>query len=97
NLPVPGATSALQAGTGTGSAPQSFVQVGAFATESNATRVLARLHAASVGPVFILPELQNGITLYKVRIGPIADVSHVDALTAQLDTLGFAGAQVVIP
>ena len=97
NLPVPGAMPAVQAATGTSSAPQLFVQVGAFATESNATRVLARLRAASVGPALILPELQNGITLYKVRIGPIADVSHVDALTAQLDTLGFAGVQVVIP
>ncbi|MDE2109029.1 MAG: septal ring lytic transglycosylase RlpA family protein [Gammaproteobacteria bacterium] len=97
NLPVPGATSAVPAGTGTSSTPQLFVQVGAFATESNATRVLARLRAASLGRAFILAELQNGITLYKVRIGPIADVSHVDALTAQLDTLGFAGAQVVIP
>ncbi len=95
NLPPP--AGAAPAATGVASQPQLFVQVGAFATESNATRVLARLRAASVGPVFILPELQNGITLYKVRIGPIPDISRVDALTAQLGTLGFGDAQVVIP
>ncbi len=34
---------------------------------------------------------------YKVRIGPLPDVNRVDALTAQLQTLGFNNAQVVIP
>ena len=97
NLPPPGGATPVPAATGTAGPPQLFVQVGAFATESNATRVLARLRAATVGPAFILPELQNGVTLYKVRIGPIADVGRVDALTAQLSTLGFGDAQVVIP
>ncbi|HKV97170.1 MAG TPA: septal ring lytic transglycosylase RlpA family protein [Gammaproteobacteria bacterium] len=97
NLPPPVGASPVPAATGMASQPQLFVQVGAFATESNATRVLARLRAASVSPAFILAEVQNGITLYKVRIGPISDVTHVDALTAQLGTLGFSDAQVVIP
>jgi rare lipoprotein A len=97
NLPPPGGIPSVYAATGNASQPRLFVQVGAFATESNATRVLARLRAASVSPAFILTEIQNGITLYKVRIGPIPDVSHVDALTARLGTLGFEDAQVVIP
>ncbi|MDE2024344.1 MAG: septal ring lytic transglycosylase RlpA family protein [Gammaproteobacteria bacterium] len=97
NLPPPAGATPAPAATGTAGQPQLFVQVGAFATESNAARVLARLRAAAVSPAFILPELQNGITLYKVRIGPIPDVTRVDALTAQLGTLGFGDAQVVIP
>jgi rare lipoprotein A len=97
SLPAPGGAPPVHAATGTLTAPQLFVQVGAFATESNATRVLARLRAASVSPVFILTEVQNGITLYKVRVGPLADVSRVDALTAELSNLGFANTQVVIP
>lgn len=97
NLPPPGGAPPVPAATGIASQPQLFVQVGAFATESNATRVLARLRAASVNPSFILTESQNGITLYKVRIGPVPDVNHVDSLTAQLAGLGFPNAQVVIP
>ncbi|MGB9429861.1 MAG: septal ring lytic transglycosylase RlpA family protein [Gammaproteobacteria bacterium] len=87
----------VSAATGTLRQPQIFVQVGAFANQSNAERVLQRLRAAAVNPAFILTEVQNGITFYKVRIGPISDVSHVDTLTAQLGGLGFANAQVVIP
>ncbi|MHB8405600.1 MAG: septal ring lytic transglycosylase RlpA family protein [Gammaproteobacteria bacterium] len=97
NVPVQTGAPPVHAATGTASEPQLFVQVGAYATESNATRVLTRLRAASVSPAFILTELQNGISLYKVRIGPIPDVSRVDALTAQLAGLGFPNAQVVIP
>ena len=97
NLPPPGGSPSVKAATGNAVQPQLFVQVGAFATESNATRVLSRLRAASVGPAFILAESQSGVTLYKVRIGPIPDVSHVDSLTARLATLGFGDAQVVIP
>lgn len=97
NLPAPSGAPPVNAATGTSTAPLIYVQVGAFATESNATRVLARLRAASVSSAFILTEVQNGITLYKVRIGPIPDVNHVDTLTAELDGLGFANSQVVIP
>ncbi|MHB8425366.1 MAG: septal ring lytic transglycosylase RlpA family protein, partial [Gammaproteobacteria bacterium] len=59
NLPVPSGMPPGSAATGTASEPQLFVQVGAYATESNATRVLTRLRAASVSPAFILTELQN--------------------------------------
>ncbi len=97
NLPVQTGAPPVNAAAGVASQPQLFVQVGAFATESNATRVLQRLRAAAVNSALILTEVQNGITFYKVRVGPIADVDHVDALTAKLTGLGFPNAQVVIP
>lgn len=97
NLPVQGGMSPGSTATGTVNNPQIFVQVGAFANQSNATRVLQRLRTAAIKPAFILMETQNGITFYKVRIGPLPDVNHVDALTGQLGTLGFPDAQVVIP
>jgi len=34
---------------------------------------------------------------YKVRIGPLADVDGVDALSAKLPGLGFQDFQIVIP
>ena len=77
--------------------PQIYVQVGAFVTESNATRMLARLQAAAISPAFILNQNQNGLLYYKVRIGPIPSVDQVDALTARLSRLGFPSVQVVIP
>jgi peptidoglycan lytic transglycosylase len=79
------------------SKPQIFVQVGAFANRRNAVHVLQRLQTASVKTAFIVTEPQNGIIFYKVRIGPLLDVSHVDALTGQLRVLGFPDAQVIIP
>jgi rare lipoprotein A len=97
NVPVDTGAPTTAATTGISQAPQIYVQVGAFANQSNAERVLQRLRAAAVNPAFILKEIQSGITFYKVRIGPISDVSHVDDLTAQLGGLGFANAQVVIP
>ncbi|MGH8282087.1 MAG: septal ring lytic transglycosylase RlpA family protein [Gammaproteobacteria bacterium] len=96
NVPVQN-TPPVNAATGTINKPQIFVQVGAFANQSNAERVLQHLQASAISRVFILTEIQNGITFYKVRIGPLPDVSVVDALTAQLGRLGFANAQVVIP
>ncbi|MGA9851385.1 MAG: septal ring lytic transglycosylase RlpA family protein [Gammaproteobacteria bacterium] len=97
NVPEQSSAPVMTAATGIVSKPQIFVQVGAFANRSNAERVLQHLRAAAISPVFILTEPQNGITFYKVRIGPISDVDHVDALTAQLGRLDFPNAQVVIP
>ncbi|MGH8282973.1 MAG: septal ring lytic transglycosylase RlpA family protein [Gammaproteobacteria bacterium] len=97
NVPVQSGAPPVSAATGTINKPQIFVQVGAFANRSNAERVMQRLRAGAISPAFILTEVQNGITFYKVRVGPLPDVSRVDALTAQLGGLGFANAQVVIP
>ncbi|MGA9855463.1 MAG: septal ring lytic transglycosylase RlpA family protein [Gammaproteobacteria bacterium] len=97
NIPVPSGAPPASAASGGISKPQVFVQVGAFANSSNAEHVLQRLQVAAVKPAFIITESQEGITFYKVRIGPLQDVSQVDALTGQLRSLGFPDAQVVIP
>lgn len=97
SLPVLSGTPPVRASSGNFNKPQVFVQVGAFANNSNAERVLQRLRTAAVKPAFIITESQQGITFYKVRIGPLQDVTQVDALTGQLRSLGFADAQVVIP
>ncbi|MGH8280422.1 MAG: septal ring lytic transglycosylase RlpA family protein [Gammaproteobacteria bacterium] len=103
SAPVPVANAPLAVGTSApGSAvpiraPQIYVQVGAFVNASNATRMLARLQADSVSPAFILQQNDNGLTFFKVRIGPIPTVDQVDALTAKLSGLGFPSVQVVIP
>ena len=77
--------------------PRLFVQVGAFAERANAERVRHQLETAGIKPVLTVPAQQHGTTLYKVRVGPLADVSAVDQLTTRLAKIGFGNAQVVIP
>jgi SPOR domain len=40
---------------------------------------------------------EAGRTLYKVRVGPLADVDAVDRLSTQVAGLGFQNSQIVIP
>ncbi len=95
-LPAPPAASAPAAFPGNG-APQLFVQVGAYADKANAEAAVAKLGGAGVAPAFILPVSDASRTLYKVRIGPLADVDAVDKLTGKLASLGFGDSQIVIP
>jgi rare lipoprotein A len=78
-------------------APQIFLQVGAFAERANADKAAAKISAGGVDHAFVLPVSEGTRTLYKVRIGPLADVDSVDQLTAKLSGLGFSDAQIVIP
>ncbi len=68
--------------------PRLYLQAGAFGVQSNATQMAARLRAAGMSNVVILPP-DAGVGLYRVRVGPIADVSAYDALSAQLGRLGI--------
>jgi rare lipoprotein A len=78
-------------------APQMYLQVGAFGARSNADNAVAKLDAAGVAHAFVQTASEANRTLYKVRIGPLADVDSVDALTAKLRDLGFGDSQIVIP
>jgi rare lipoprotein A len=93
--PVAGAAAVSTAATGT--PPQLFLQVGAFATRSNADFLVQKLNATGIAAVFVLPVETGGHTLYKVRIGPLADVDSADRASAKLTQLGFPDAQVIIP
>jgi rare lipoprotein A len=69
--------------------PRLYLQAGAFGVESNAAQMAARLRAAGMTDVSIrLPDAN--VTLYRVRVGPIANVAAYDALAAQLEKLGIA-------
>ena len=77
--------------------PALYVQVGAFAVERNAARVLARLHAAGLAGAFVFGPPETRSRLYRVRIGPVAGVPQFDRLVARLTALGYPGAQLVTP
>jgi rare lipoprotein A len=68
--------------------PGLFLQAGAFGVADNASQMAARLRAAGITNVTIRPP-EGTFTLYRVRIGPIADVATFDLLSAQLARLGI--------
>ena len=71
-----------------------FIQAGAFSHYDNANRVKAMLHG--IGPVKISTILVNGIDLFRVRIGPVADVAEADRLLEEAIVAGFPDARIIV-
>ena len=72
-----------------------FVQVGAFGDAGNARRRYSLLKSNGINKAFVEEDKSRTPTLYKVRIGPIADVSQFDSLVVQLRNLGIAESHLV--
>ena len=75
-----------------GAAPASskiFVQVGAFGDRSNAERRIGALSLAGIKDAFIHEERSQDRVLYRVRIGPVADVVQYDVLVEELQNIGI--------
>jgi rare lipoprotein A len=74
--------------------PSLYVQVGAFADQTNAQRVLSRLKSCGLASSFILSPPDGQPQLYRVRLGPISSVPEFDALAAKLKVLGYPDARL---
>ena len=68
---------------------QTFVQTGAFTAEANAEVERARLQAAGVGPVQIVPGVVRGQTYYRVQVGPLPGAAPDADLQGRLHGLGI--------
>ncbi len=55
-----------------------YVQAGAFTVLENATKLKQKL--SSLGSVSIADAVVNGTKFYRVRVGPLPDVPHADAM-----------------
>jgi rare lipoprotein A len=66
-----------------------YVQVGAFGSLDNAERRLAQLRQNDLGDVVIIPDTGRTPALYRVQIGPVADVFEYDRIVDELATLGI--------
>ena len=66
-----------------------YVQVGAFGDRANAERRLGVLSQAGIRNGFIHRESSANQTLYRVRIGPVADVVQYDVLVEELENIGI--------
>jgi len=72
-----------------------FVQVGAFGEKNNARRRFAMLRDGGIGSAFVHEDRSASSTLYRVRIGPIANVNQYDSIVEELRRLGIAESHLV--
>lgn len=71
-----------------------FVQAGAYGLFDNANK--ARAHLSALGPVFLDQVLVNGRDIYRVRVGPLADVGQADTVLSQVVTTGYPDARIIV-
>jgi rare lipoprotein A len=102
--PPPDAFRAAARGVAAPSGPQSqaagsvermFVQVGAFAQQENAERLVARLRASGFTNPTLVTQPNDGRRLHRVWLGPVRDSVEYDALDARLRSIGVSGARLV--
>jgi rare lipoprotein A len=73
-----------------------FVQAGAFADPANAERLAAKLRGGGYGKIFVRDDLIAGRKMYRVRIGPVADVPEFDRIVAALQRAGVRDAHLAL-
>jgi rare lipoprotein A len=76
--------------------PVLFVQAGAFADPANAQRLAERLRGGSYGRIFVRDDVIAGRRMYRVRIGPVADVASFDRIYAALERDGVRDAHLAM-
>jgi len=76
--------------------PVLFVQAGAFADPANAARLAARLREGDYGRIFVRDDVIAGRKMYRVRIGPVADVPSFDRICAALERDGVHDAHLAM-
>ena len=72
-----------------------FVQVGAFAQQENAEKLVARLRASGFQNPTLVTQPNDGRRLHRVWLGPVQDSVEYDALDARLRSIGVSGARLV--
>jgi len=77
-------------------AVQLYLQTGSFSVRANAEQMKWRMQSVSGGPVNIEPVQIGGKTTYRVRVGPIANVTKADRLAQQIADLGLETPRIVI-
>jgi rare lipoprotein A len=73
-----------------------FVQAGAFSDPANAERLAEKLRGRSYGKVFVRDDQIAGRRMYRVRIGPVANVAEFDRIVAALERAGINDAHLAL-
>lgn len=75
---------------------QIYIQAGAFADHNNAARLSNRLRALG-SPISVTAGVSgSGASIYRVRLGPVADVDAADQLLSRVMADGFTAARIVV-
>ncbi len=75
---------------------QIYIQAGAFADRSNAARLSSRLRTLG-SPISVTAGVTgSGASIYRVRLGPVADVDAADQLLSRVVANGFIQARIVV-
>jgi len=77
-------------------APQLYLQIGAFTSRDNAESMKQRLAQADLMPVQIQNSALDSTPLYRVRIGPFSSVDESDRLAARVVAQGLPNPIVVV-
>lgn len=64
-----------------------WLQVGAFSEQTNAARLQSRIAAEGIGNVVIAAEQRGRQTIYRVRVGPLAEVDEVEQMLERMRAL----------
>ena len=89
SVPQPQTAASTAATMPVASTNQIYVQVGAFGDRANAERRLGELSLVGIGDAFIHEERSADRVLYRVRIGPVADVVQYDVIVDDLEAMGI--------
>ena len=66
-----------------------YLQLGAFGREASAHDLAAQLKPLLTAEVFVSPVESDGGLLYRVRVGPVDDKTHLVAVQQQLQDGGY--------
>ncbi len=73
-----------------------FIQAGAFSDPKNAQRLADQLRGGGYGKVFVRDNEIAGRRMYRVRIGPVANVAEFDRIVADLEHAGINDAHLAL-
>jgi rare lipoprotein A len=73
-----------------------FIQAGAFSDPKNAERLMEKLRGGGYGKIFVRDNEIAGRRMYRVRIGPVANVAEYDRIVAALARVGVHDAHLAL-
>jgi len=73
---------------------QIYIQAGAYSQAANASRIKDKIH--TLGAVQISGTRIQGVDIYRVRLGPIANVEEADRLLERVVNSGMPEARIVV-
>lgn len=73
-----------------------YIQVAAFQDHQNAKRLRNKLRQMPITEIKIMEGVQNQKKIYRVRIGPVANLKLADELTELLSQHGLTGTRIIM-